>query len=153
MIKANKIDMKKNDSIDKNGKKHKNYGLTVLDLYCIKTGKDRATWDRMIADVTKWHDLDKQGLNDAELDNRVGGLLASMKALSIRIQIDRNAVRLPKLITTLPMAEGTYQDIESSISNLLNLVVQARNTGTITKKPVSIPDPYDAEAPKIVKVA
>ena len=142
MIKANKISMVANKN-----------GLTVLDQYCIKTGKSNATRDRMLKDVLAWHDLNDKGLNDAELDKRVGGLLASMKALSIRIQIDRNAVRLPKLITTLPMAEGTYQDIESSISNLLNLVVQARNTGLITKKPVSIPDPYDAEAPKIVKVA
>ena len=142
MITANKISMVANKK-----------GLTVIDQYCIKTGKSKDTKDRMLKDVYTWHDLNDKGLNDAELDKRVGGLLASMKALSIRIQIDRNAVRLPKLITTLPMAEGTYQDIESSISNLLNLVVQARNTGLITKKPVSIPDPYDADAPKIVKVS
>lgn len=133
---SNRIPMTK----DKNG-------LTVLDRYAIKTGKSQAKLNAYISDVNKWEALVKAGQSDQALDNRVGGLKASIKAVAKIVAIDKATMALGKIITTLPMAEGTYQQIEQSAENLLNTVVTARKTGVKFVSKVSMSDPYDDVEP------
>ena len=121
-------------------------GTNVIERFCASAGLGDTVLASMVADVTRWHEYKAVNRKDdiaMKLDSKISGLKATIKGYAFFCRFKKDAVRLPRLISTLEMRDDTYAEIHGQINELLENIEIAKKGAKKVEEKVTLSSGYE----------